>query len=300
MYAVREERVWIPVETTMIGKSFLDAWEEGASIYQRWKNAQDFKVTPIEAAWAEYIPSLPETPAPAVQPPPADAIDRRYAADYDSLKAWQAAYLKRRFLEPLDSQPKGALETGESNKLALVHALDGRVAEARAVWDSVLVADPANATALNNRGNLALLEGRASEAATYYAKARALDRDPGTILNQGLALFAQGDVPGADAKFGEALALLPDPAAAERLLGLPAPVSGHGEAKRFTVEEIRQRLHLAAQRVPKQESNRGEKEAGTPSGAPVKVVSKVSGARASDLRSSARVMYWKGEERGSQ
>jgi tetratricopeptide (TPR) repeat protein len=300
LYVVDGERVWIPVETTMIGKSFLDAWEEGASIYQRWKNAQDFKVTPIEAAWAEYIPSLPETPAPAVQPPPADAIDRRYAADYDSLKAWQAAYLKRRFLEPLDSQPKGALENGESNKLAQVHALDGRVAEARAVWDSVLVADPANATALNNRGNLALLDGRASEAATYYAKARALDKDPGTILNQGLALFAQGDVPGADAKFGEALALLPDPAAAERLLGLPAPVGGHGEAKRFTVEEIRQRLHLAAQRVPKQESNRGEKEAGTPSGAPVKVVSKVSGARASDLRSSARVMYWKGEERGSQ
>jgi len=168
------------------------------------------------------------------------------------------------------------------------------------MWDSTLSADPANATALNNRGNVALLEGRASEAATYYAKARALDRDPGTILNQGLAAYAQGDVKQADAMFGEALALLPDPAAAERLLGLPAPAGGHAEAKRLTVEEIRQRLHLAAQRVPKQESNKGVQDAGSPSSAPVKVVSKVSGARASDLRSSARVMYWKGEERGSQ
>ena len=72
------------------------------------------------------------------------------------------------------------------------------------------------------------------------------------------------------------------------------------EPRRLTVEEIRQRLHLAAQRVPKQEAGSVPKDPGTPSGVPVKVVSKVSGARASDLRSSARVMYWKGEERGSQ
>jgi len=284
----------------MIGKPFVDAWSEGAAIYQRWKSASDFHVTPIEAAWAEYIPSLPETPAPNVTAPPAEMVDKRFAADLDSLKAWQAAYLKQKFLEPLDAQPKSSRDAGTQNQFALVHALDGRVVEAAAIWDSLLQANPADATALNNRGNVALLEGRASEAARYYDRARTLDRDPGTILNQGLAAFAQGDVAGADVRFGEALALLPDPAAAERLLGLPAPVPGNAEPRRLTVEEIRQRLHLAAQRVPKQDPNALPQDPGAPQGNPAKVVSKVSGARASDLRSSARVMYWKGNERGRQ
>jgi Tfp pilus assembly protein PilF len=107
----------------------------------------------------------------------------------------------------------------------------------------MLAADPANATALNNRGNVALLEGRADSAAVYYARARAAEKDPGTILNQGLAAYARGDEKGADAFFGEALALLPDPQAAERLLGLLAPAGGQAGARRLTVEEIRQRLH---------------------------------------------------------
>jgi hypothetical protein len=59
----------------------------------------------------------------------------------------------------------------------------------------------------------------------------------------------------------------PTPAAAERLLGLPAPAGGQAEPRRLTVEEIRQRLHLAAQRVPKQEAVSVPKDPGTPSGA---------------------------------
>jgi len=300
LYVVQGDRVWIPIETTMIGKSFLDAWAEGASIWQRWQSSSEFHVTPVEAAWAEYIPSLPETPAKPVTPPSAEEIDKRFSADADTLKAWQAAYLQQKFLQPLESQPKSSRDVLQENQLALVRALDGQVVEASAAWDVMLVADPANATALNNRGNIALLEGKADSAATYYARARAVEKDPGTILNQGLAAYARGDEKGADRYFGEALALLPDPAAAERLLALPAPAGGQGSARRLTVEEIRQRLHLAAQRVPKQDSvSSNAPDAGAPGG-PVKVVSKVSGARASDLKSSARVMYWKGHERGSQ
>jgi tetratricopeptide (TPR) repeat protein len=235
-----------------------------------------------------------------VTPPSTAVIDQRFAADLDTLKSWQAAYLKQKFLEPLDSQPKSSRDVEQENRLALIHALDGQVAEAKATWDAMLAADPANATALNNRGNVALLEGKADSASVYYDRARALEQDPGTILNQGLALFARGDTKGADARFGEALALLPDPSAAERLLGLPAPAGGQGSARRLTVEEIRQRLHLAAQRVPKQDLDVDPQDPGAVRSGPVKVVSKVSGARASDLRSSARVMYWKGDQRGSK
>jgi len=302
MYVVRGESVWIPVETTLMGKSFVEAWAEGASIYKRWSGQSDFHVTPVEDAWTEYVPSLPATAPPSVVPPAADAIDKRFAVDADTLKAWQKAYLQQRFLAPLGGDKTGARAFGESNRLALTHALDGDLASARGTWDDALASDPANATALNNRGNVALLGGQPDSALAFYARAVAADKDPGTILNQGLAEFAKGDAKAADARFEQALALLPNPQAAERLLALPPAPGGVGSARRLTTEEVRQRLRLAAGRVPRpgdapaaavgQGAGRGK--------APAKVLSKVSGARASDVGSNARVVYWKGEERGSK
>ncbi|MEO6463123.1 MAG: hypothetical protein ABIP29_08610, partial [Candidatus Eisenbacteria bacterium] len=159
MIAVREERVWIPVETTMIGKSFLDAWQEGAAIYRRWLPSADFRVVPVEEAWAEYVPSLPETAAPTIVAPSAAVIDTRFAVDVDSLRARQAAYLRSKFLEQLDPETKSGLDAPRENQLALIHALEGKFSEARAGWQRVLTASPADVPALVNSGNLDLLEG---------------------------------------------------------------------------------------------------------------------------------------------
>jgi len=300
MYAVRDERVWIPVETTMIGKSFLDAWEEGASIYRRWEASAEFHVVPVQAAWAEYVPSLPETPAPAIVAPPVATVDRLFAADADSLKARQAAYLRSRFLEELDDDTQSGVDAAKENELALVHAHDGRFAEARAGWARVLAADPANVAALVNTGNVDLLEGRADSALLRYDAALALERDPGVLLDQGLARWSRGDEKGADESFARALALLPDPADAEKLLGLPPVAAGQGAPRRMTAEEVRQRLREVAARVPKQDADSAS-GATSPDGArPVRVVSKVSGSRAEGGRDLARVVYWKGSERGSR
>ncbi len=300
MYAVRDERVWIPVETTMIGKSFVDAWEEGANIYRRWETSADFRVVPVQDAWAEYVPSLPGTPPPVVTAPSAETIDRLFAVDHDSLKARQAAYLRARFLEQLDSEPKSDLDAGKENQLALVYALDGKFTEARSGWARVLAADAADANALVNTGNLDLLEGEPDSALVRYDAALALGRDPGVLLNQGLARWSKGDEAGADKSFSRALALLSDPAEAERLLGLPQEATGQGSPRRLTAEEVRQRLRAAAARVPKQDAAQASETSTQSDGRPVKVVSKTSGARATDRKDLARVVYWKGIERGSR
>jgi tetratricopeptide (TPR) repeat protein len=300
MYAVREERVWIPVETTMIGKSFLDAWEEGAAIYRRWLPSADFRVVPVEEAWAEYVPSLPETPVPTIVAPSTAQIDTRFAVDVDSLRARQAAYLRSKFLEQLDPETKSDLDVPRENQLALIHALEGKFSEARAGWERVLAARPADVPALVNSGNLDLLEGGPDRALTRYDAALAVERDPGVLLNQGLARWSKGDEAGADRSFEAALTLLTDPAEAERLLGLSKATAGQGSPRRLTAEEVRQRLRVAAARVPKP-GVKPASEALSPRGErPIKVVSKVSGSRATDRKDLAQVVYWKGLERGSR
>jgi Tfp pilus assembly protein PilF len=163
----------------------------------------------------------------------------------------------------------------------------------------VLAADPADAAALTNTGNLHLLEGRPDSALVRYDAALAVGRDPGVLLDQGLARWSKGDEAGADESFERALALLSDPAEAERLLGLPQETSGQGSPRRLTAEEVRQRLRVAAARVPKQGAVEAPGTPASPVDRPVKVVSKVNGARASDRKDLARVVYWKGLERGN-
>jgi tetratricopeptide (TPR) repeat protein len=300
MYTVRDDRVWIAIETTMIGKSFVEAWEEGAGIYQRWQSSSEFQVVPVEEAWAEYIPSLPGTPAPTIVAPTAAVVDARFAADVDSLRARQAEYLRSRFLEQLGGEARSGLDAAKENELALVHAFEGKFAEARASWDRVRAGDPADVTALVNTGNLDLLSGRADSALALYGAALALERDPGILLNQGLARWSRGDEAEADASFAAALALLADPADAERLLGIPKPGAGQGSPRRLTAEEVRQRLRVAAARVPKPDAEVASEASAREGGRPVKVVSKVSGARAADRKDLAQVVYWKGLERGSR
>jgi tetratricopeptide (TPR) repeat protein len=286
---VRGDRVWIPVETTMIGKSFLAAWAEGADIVQRWKDNPESRTVTVEDGWAEYEPALPAGAGPQVAPPPQAQVDRLAAADLDTLRAWQQAYLEEKYLKPL--QHSQSLE--DQSGAGLVLAEEGRLDEAAAKFAAVLAADPGDAVAQNGLANVELLSGRADSARARYRAAYAADADPGILLNEGLACWGLGDRTGADSLFALAMAKLEDPEKALALLGIPAEREGgeRGKVERLSPEEIRQRLRAAAARVPRAKVPLG-------SGAEVErpvgpVVSKVSGSRADDARSLARVVYWK-------
>jgi hypothetical protein len=287
LYVVRDDRVWIPVETTMLGRPFLAAWVEGADIYRRWQDNPEARVAAVQDGWAEYQPALPAGAAPRVTPPPAAEVDRRTAADVDTLRAWQQAYLEEKYLKPLQKSQNVEDEFGAG----LVYAEDGKLPEAAARFRAVLAARPGDAAALNNLGNVELLAGRPDSALARYRAAYAADGDPGILLNEGLARWGLGDRRGADSSFTEALARLGDPEKALALLGIPAEPAGNarGKAQKLSPSEIRQRLQQAAARVPAASAAAGG-SAARPAGP---VVTKVSGSRAADAGGSAHVVYWK-------
>jgi hypothetical protein len=285
---VRDERVWIPVETTMIGKSFLDAWVEGADIYARWRGNPESRTATVQDAWAEYEPELPPGAAPKVTPPAGAEITRRQDMDVDTLRTWQQQYLEEKYLKPLEHSQNLDAEGGAG----LLLARAGRYGEAEEKLGDVLHARPEDPVALNGIGNVELLSGRPDEALEKYLAAQALRADdPGLILNEGLARWARGDRSGADSAFARAVEKLGDPEKALDLLGLPRDaIGGHGaRPTKLSPEEIRQRLRLAAARVPKplpQGGAGGAKHTASP------VVSKVSGTRAADARAQSGVVYW--------
>jgi hypothetical protein len=283
---VRGEEVWIPVETTMIGKSFLDAWVEGADIYARWRGNPESRTATVQDAWNEYEPQLPPGEAPKVTPPATDEITRRQTTDVDTLHTWQQQYLEEKYLKPLEHSQN--LDGEGAAGLLLARA--GRYGEAEKKLAGVLEAEPQDPVALNGIGNVALLSGRADEALEKYLAAEALAADDaGLILNEGLARWARGDRSGADSAFARAVEKLGDPQKALDLLGIPHDESGGPGASptRLSPEEIRQRLHGAAARVP---PSRLQADAGTAKHLANPVASK--GTRAADVRAQAGVVYW--------
>jgi tetratricopeptide (TPR) repeat protein len=285
---VRDDRVWIPIETTMIGKSFLDAWVEGADIYARWKGNPDSRVATVQDAWAEYEPELPSGAAPRVTPPAATEVSRRADADMDTLRLWQRTYLEEKYLKPLkESQNLDAV-----GGAGVLLAREGRFPEAEEKFRALVAARPDDAIALNDLGNVELLTGRPDVALERYLAAQALRDDPGILLNEGLARWARGDRAGADSAFTRAVARLGDPEKALDLLGIPAERGAGGRGgrpARLSPEEIRQRLRLAAARVPPPGARGGAAAERRPASP---VVSKVSGSRAADARGLAGVVYW--------
>lgn len=285
---VRDDRVWIPVETTMIGKSFQAAWNEGAEIFRRWKDNPEARVALLSDGWAEYQPTLPLGDPPTIRMPDAGDVNRRTAADLDTLRGWQQTFLAVNYLEPL----KKSQDLDRELDLGRLMAQEGRFNEAETKFLAVLRARPQDAIALNNLGNLDLLTGRPGEALARYRAARNTEDDPGVLLNEGLARWSMGDESGADSAFSEAVARLGDADKALALLGIATPnEAGRGaRVQRLSAEEIRQRLRDAAARVPHTKPG-STAPTGTQGAAPV--VSKVSGSRAADAQALARAVYWK-------
>jgi tetratricopeptide (TPR) repeat protein len=292
LYVVRGDRVWIPVETTLLGQPFTEAWLEGASIWARWEDNPDSRLVEVQQAWLEYQPLLPPGAAPAIAPPANDQVGTLVQANIDTLRIWQRSYLEEKFLKPLEqsSNVEQMLESG------ILYAQEGRLAEARGQFEVVLAENPEDAAALNDLGNVELFDNRPDEALNLYRRARDIDPDPGIYLNEGLLLWSQGDDEAADAAFQTAIDDLDgDVDRALGMLGLHAPeTSAEGErsrAPRLTTEEIRQRLLLSSHTRTAADSMATEPPRRDSPGGPV--VSKVSGSRAVDMQSLARIVYWK-------
>jgi hypothetical protein len=115
-----------------------------------------------------------------------------------------------------------------------------------------------------------------------------------------LLLWNQGDDEAADEAFRTAIDDLGgDVDSALDMLGLHSPgAGGEGErakAPRLTTEEIRQRLLQSARARTAADSLATEPPHRESPGGPV--VSKVSGSRAVDMQSLARIVYWKEHEK---
>jgi tetratricopeptide (TPR) repeat protein len=209
---VRDGKVWVPVETTFLGKSFRDAWAEGARTVERASKSagpDGLVVVETRAGWDQYPPAaLPKAIVAVAKPDPktsgAQAEVAAVVGERDG-----AVKTKMDALAAVLAKNPGA---PEANTYAAMLAKRGDVDKAAAVLKAALAkltaSSPAALEVSNNLANVDVLSGNSAGAVEKYRAI--LDKvgpKRGDVLtNLGIAYTLAGDQAHAVEAFDAALA----------------------------------------------------------------------------------------------
>jgi hypothetical protein len=154
-------RAWIAVETTLVGKSFTDAWRSAAQTMA----SRRFSVIELAQAWKRYRPLRPQGAAPEIAPPDAALVRPLLAEDLRRQEEELAGPEIRRLREREAADPA---DLAAANALGVLLARRGYLGQAAARFERVIAADPRSAAGYGNLGNVRYEQGRYREAVAAY------------------------------------------------------------------------------------------------------------------------------------
>ncbi len=244
--------LWIPVETTMINKGFLEAWTTAAEEFSRAiSDGQRVSVIELNEAWKEYA-------AVSITNP-----EKEWKID--NLKM-AVAEEQKKVREDVDSswrkaiaaiEGKGKKSIKEQNQLGILYARTGNYTRAGTVFKK-LVKEKETPEALNNYACVMILSGDENKALKTLDKALAKKKLPGAAVNRALSYYLKAqndnDMEGFVTAMREARDLLPEDGSLEKFLGFELTEGGQraaGEHKKAEKQKLdRRRLkELIRQRV---------------------------------------------------
>lgn len=173
--------LWVPLEATLIGKSFAEARSKAAYAYRTENAKGQVKIIDVRKAWGDFEPASMPPEDEGLAPPSADARRKRFEADSSAAARERYEFLAGYYEGLLKQEAK---DIDAMLEFALLEYQSGQKAKGAEGFRKVLALDPANAAALNNMGNIEFLGGDMRSAEGYYLKAAASDAsDPDLWMN---------------------------------------------------------------------------------------------------------------------
>jgi len=196
-YVEWQGRIWIPVETTMYGFTFGDAWRNGVAEYKRLKLRDLIDEVYVQQYMQMYkAPVLPAVVASLPDPVALDSLLSRDIAFFDQ----RTDQIARGSVTSLDT-PDGAYEAGSAYLRA--NHLD----KAREMFARALSLDPEYVDAMNAIGVVLTKRGHYDAAIDQYHHALTVRDDNGIRMNLALTYYLKGERETADKMFGQVVAL---------------------------------------------------------------------------------------------
>jgi tetratricopeptide (TPR) repeat protein/DNA-binding beta-propeller fold protein YncE len=179
-YVVYEDKLWIPVETTLVGSGFTKAWEEGAVNYYKWQG-KSLTTLDLSQAGQTYKPAYFAESKWKPGELGKDSIEKKFPNESKSILDVSSATKIRPYRQRIEKDPTDA---EAQLQIGIILEKAGDRKEAMKYYDKVVSLQPDNAVAHNNRGNLLMRENKFADAQQAFQKAvKANPEDQSVWLN---------------------------------------------------------------------------------------------------------------------
>jgi tetratricopeptide (TPR) repeat protein len=233
---VRDKGVWLPVEVTLVGGRFIDAWQAGAKQWRESIAKGEAEFLPVKDSWSVYEP-VGQIPALAttVTLPDRAAITTAYRAELNRFVDQEIAprvSVLQKEIAARKTDPKPL------NALGVLCAKYGRVDQAAAQFEAASKLGD-YLPALINLGNIKFLARDYKNALSFYQRAKTRDPKNATAL---LGLARTHSVLGNDGEartaFESLKTLSPDLANQFAYLGEPATASARAASQEAVMRKM--------------------------------------------------------------
>lgn len=198
---VHNDKVWIPVEATLVGKPFFSAWKQGALKYHEMKAENYVNEISVKEASAKYLAGshvTPDMPMPEI-----DGINDLLKEDIKQYGMW---------LEQIVYNAVGnKLNAAEDYYDAGVKYMEfGRYKEAINMLETAINMKPVFPDAINTLGVCYTKKEEYEKAIEYYEKALSQSGEhAGYLLNVAISHFMMGNKGLARQKYDEVVLIDP-------------------------------------------------------------------------------------------
>ena len=178
---IKFNKVWFPLESTVIGKnSFVESWNSASQRYRTEKKANSaIEIVGIQDAAATFPPTTYPIVKPIVSNVNVDIVKSELEKDLTSFRQTREKTYEEELLRVLNSYPKN-IHT--FNKLGLYYARKGDLEQAEIYFTRTLQYDKGNLVALVNLGNVMYQLKAYDSADRRYKKALQHDQQNVGIL----------------------------------------------------------------------------------------------------------------------
>ncbi len=168
-------KAWVPVETTALSGTFLQAWELGAQEWQKNLQSKEGALHPLATAWAKYPPAALVGSGVVVAVPD---FSKRYASE---LSRFTDVQMAPRLAALTAEATKTGATSAAINSLGVFYARWGRLAEARKQFE-LSTAKGSYLPAYVNLGTIFYVLKDWQSAIASYGKALAMDAKNAKVL----------------------------------------------------------------------------------------------------------------------
>ncbi|MBI9105448.1 MAG: hypothetical protein JEZ04_01815 [Spirochaetales bacterium] len=164
---IHEGRAWVPLEITMVGTSFMQAWKTGANEWNEWEPAGQAELYQMGEAWADYEPVGFGGKAEDIDFVGGEDLTESYLTEINRFIN-REIYAQSAAAEEKINQQKRT--PANLNKLGTIYARYGKTDDAMGYFKEALALDDYY-PAMLNMGNLYFLDNNLNLALDYYRQA---------------------------------------------------------------------------------------------------------------------------------